>query len=291
LIFVTNNILIVALLIKNMKSKKKKTTSITDWFTQSTIGNTLGCRVIPTMNDLPLFSSSIVNVATPVARQKIPVEKEEASKEHNLMKSSDDELEILKVTPGKKRPPPSPSSKEEVTFIKVTPPKKKDWDPVISLDVKSPPKKKTRKEKEEVVVELDAAIDLSQRNEESMMPGMPLAVIKKQNMLYFTYNPMGYDPNFILPRGYCRHCRSPTNYCAQSVFGENCKRQAEHIIYNIRGGADTMDKDDALQVFEEIYTEAVHNKVMENEILFHDEYDKDEAVLNVYEDLRKRGCF
>ena len=270
-----------------MKPKKKKTACITDWFTQSTIGKTLGHRVIPTTIDPPLFPPPIINIANTVATRESTDQKEEVSKERTSMVSWDDDLEILKVTPGKKRPPPSQSSQEEVTFMKVTPPKKDDLDPITSLDVKPPPKKKTKQTKEVEEEVVDAVVDLSQRYEGSMMPGTPLAVLKKQNMLYFTYNPMGYDPDFMLPRGYCRHCRSPNNYCAQLVFGENCKRQAEHIIYNIRGGSDTMDNDDVLQVYEEIYTEAVHNKAMENEILFHDEYDKDEAVLNVPRCVRR----
>ena len=85
---------------------------------------------------------------------------------------------------------------------------------------------------------------------------------------------MGYDHNYILPLGYCRHCHCPSNYCAQLAFGETCQRQTEHVIYNVRGGTSEMDNVDVLQKFEETYTEVVHNKSMENHILLGYEYDQ-----------------
>ena len=174
---------------KKVKTKAKaKTACITDWFSQSTIGKTLGNRVTQKAiaDTQQVFPPPIINITTSVAKAEPTVEKEPLKKERKSMVSFEDEPKIFKVTPGKKRPPHSQSSQDEVTIVKVTPPKKNDCDHITLLDVKPPPAKKKKKTKvEETEVVVHAVVDLAQRYEGTMMPGTPLAVMKKNKHVIF----------------------------------------------------------------------------------------------------------
>ena len=60
------------------------------------------------------------------------------------------------------------------------------------------------------------------------------------------------------------------------------------MIYKV-GGAESIKEDEAINLFEDMYTEAVHNKTMVNEILLDNEYDSKAAM--VTPSCVKRGSF
>lgn len=113
------------------------------------------------------------------------------------------------------------------------------------------------------------AIDLTGTDELILpLPVPPLAVLKIQNPVFFSYNPYGYPRNTTLPVGCCLSCRCPEAYCAERVFGEMVLKQAEYEVYVIQGMAkiNPHDVDELRTLFETIYTDAVKHKMMWNNI-------------------------
>ena len=92
----------------------------------------------------------------------------------------------------------------------------------------------------------------------------PLSLIRKQNKLYFSYDPRGYktDP---LPDDYCVHCRCPTVYCAEVVFGVMSLNHAETLAYS-PGPHCTGERSDMKELFDRAYTKLVFAKIKFNGI-------------------------
>ena len=95
-------------------------------------------------------------------------------------------------------------------------------------------------------------------------PPAPLSLIRKQNKLYFSYDPRGYktDP---LPIGFCVHCRCPLVYCAEVVFGEMSLNHAETLAYT-PGPHCTEERSDMKELFDRAYTKLVFAKIKFNHI-------------------------
>ena len=91
----------------------------------------------------------------------------------------------------------------------------------------------------------------------------PLNLIRKENHLYFSYDPRGYKTEITLPEGYCQHCRCPDEYCAEIVFGTMSYNRAETMVYT-PGNHDTEDQKQMKQIFDNAYSDCVMDKLRWN---------------------------
>ena len=57
-----------------------------------------------------------------------------------------------------------------------------------------------------------------------------IETIRKENNLYFTYDPRGVENDDDLPKDYCIECRCPTPYCAEKMFGKHLYKYMEILI-------------------------------------------------------------
>ena len=57
-----------------------------------------------------------------------------------------------------------------------------------------------------------------------------IETIRKENHLYFTYDPRGVEFDDELPTDHCLVCRCPTPYCAEKMFGRHLYKYMEIMI-------------------------------------------------------------
>jgi hypothetical protein len=124
-------------------------------------------------------------------------------------------------------------------------------------------KVKKRKEREEESEEIT----------EYHLRGTPICNIKSRYPLFFTYDPRGVEKTKKLPAGHCKDCRCPINYCAEAIFGQMVIDRCEHDIYLRVGIHGYNDDYEIEELFKQIYTDAVKNKMMWNRISFTDGYN------------------
>ena len=90
-----------------------------------------------------------------------------------------------------------------------------------------------------------------------------LESIKRNNKLYFSYDPRGYKTQ-PLPKGYCEYCLCPLEYCAELVFGKMTISNALVRVYAPRTTYNTKEKRNMMEAFDDAYTEAVLCKLRWN---------------------------
>ena len=94
--------------------------------------------------------------------------------------------------------------------------------------------------------------------------------IKRENKLFFTYDPAGVESGEILPDGYCVHCRCPSLYCSNIVLGRDCLHHMEFLLYRCHGSSSIHDTSTLglKETFAEVYTDALNAKRRANAIYF-----------------------
>ena len=92
----------------------------------------------------------------------------------------------------------------------------------------------------------------------------PFSLIKKENKLYFSYDPRGY-PTDPLPDNYCMFCRCPMVYCCEIVFGQMSLDAAETLAYT-PGPHCTEERSDMKELFDRAFTKLVFAKIKFNDI-------------------------
>ena len=118
-----------------------------------------------------------------------------------------------------------------------------------------------------------AYFDLSQEEskEHSLLPGTPFETLKKENELFFTYDPRGSKE---VDDRYCPHCKCPKSYCSETVFGQVVKKQLMFFIDEIGGPKNNdVNGDSTFYNFQKIYSEEVHHKMLTNGIEVPTGYD------------------
>jgi hypothetical protein len=68
-----------------------------------------------------------------------------------------------------------------------------------------------------------------------------IETIRKENRLYFSYDPRGIENDDHLPEDYCLMCRCPNQYCAEKMFGKYLYKLMEKQIS--RMGFEYYDKE------------------------------------------------
>lgn len=122
-----------------------------------------------------------------------------------------------------------------------------------------------------------STVDITMKQEEFDPPLTPsLMTIRNRSLEYYKYNPNGskyYAKEY--PSNYCQKCCCPLQYCCDKVFGPMCIKHAYNIIEKDKTEKD-YDLDDVAVVFKAVYTEAVHAKMLFNDIDFHMNLEKKE---------------
>ena len=92
-----------------------------------------------------------------------------------------------------------------------------------------------------------------------------LTQIKKENDLFFTYNPMGCDVPVNSDLTYCEHCRCPLVYCNNTVFGPMCYRDVERLV--CKNGFEEFEGDREIKLFFRCtYTDLIKSKMLMNNV-------------------------
>jgi hypothetical protein len=92
-----------------------------------------------------------------------------------------------------------------------------------------------------------------------------IETIRKENELYFSYDPRGVDNDHELPTGYCQKCRCPDVYCAEKMFGKYLYLLMEKQISRL--GFEYYEKEkDILWDFSTHYVNLLEMKVCFNNI-------------------------
>ena len=112
-------------------------------------------------------------------------------------------------------------------------------------------------------------IDLCEVKEIDLLPGTPLKDIKTTNSLFYMYDPRGYFDN-PLPKGYCKGCRCPQMYCANTVYGLNSYNRVNHIIDN--KGQHLFLKKDVIELFEKVYATLIEAHTIRNNIEYGEDF-------------------
>ena len=93
-----------------------------------------------------------------------------------------------------------------------------------------------------------------------------LETIEKENKLYFTYDPRGFQGQ-TLPKDYCTDCRCPSQYCSDLVFGKCCYRHVEIMVAK-NGFDDYKKENDILWEYMNHFNDQVHCKMVRNNISY-----------------------
>jgi hypothetical protein len=92
-----------------------------------------------------------------------------------------------------------------------------------------------------------------------------IEMIRKENTLYFSYDPRGVENDDRLPEDYCVKCRCPNQYCAEKMFGKFLSNLMEKQI--ARMGFEYYEKEnDILWDFSTHYVNLLEMKVCFNNI-------------------------
>jgi hypothetical protein len=92
--------------------------------------------------------------------------------------------------------------------------------------------------------------------------------IKKNNELFFTYNPLGCGVPNTSEFLYCEHCRCPLIYCNDVVFGPMCYRDVERLICK-NGLQNEQDEREVKLFFRSVYHDLVKAKMLMNNSPLH----------------------
>lgn len=103
-----------------------------------------------------------------------------------------------------------------------------------------------------------------------------MADIRKNNELFFTYDPRGIWSDRDKP-DYCSECGCPKNYCANTVFGKECMIRSEYILIGKKKC--NVDKMDVLSTLSHVYSDAVQAKARTNMIVDIFEHECYESLL------------
>ena len=130
---------------------------------------------------------------------------------------------------------------------------------------------------EEMIVSLKNARKVRQASHQLIsddnLHGTPVYMIKNQYPMFYSYDPRGVPKTDKLPQGYCRSCRCPLNYCSETILGPMVTKRCDYEIYKRVGIQAFDDGWDIEQVYRKAYTDAVHGKMMWNNIYFPMSYD------------------
>ena len=137
------------------------------------------------------------------------------------------------------------------------------------------------KKEKDVSINLYAAsvCDYTMKQEVFDLPITPsLMTIKNRSLEYYKYDPNG-SKYFAAeyPDNYCHKCLCPIAYCCDKVFGPMCIKHVQTIIERDKLDKD-YDLDDIAVVFKGVYTEAVHAKMLFNEIYFIVDLEKKKVI-------------
>lgn len=98
--------------------------------------------------------------------------------------------------------------------------------------------------------------------------------MKNDNQLFYTYDPRGV-PEEEVTDAHCKHCRCPTMYCAEKVFGDFAYKHVEMMVSK-RGFEEYEKECDICWEFMESYVTHIHSKMVWNGIsLSNVDFDKD----------------
>jgi len=107
-------------------------------------------------------------------------------------------------------------------------------------------------------------IDLTGSTGKPELPGPVLSLLKEQNNVYWTYDPLGIPKEEDLDWAYyCRECRCPFHYCAQHMFGKVVTEQVEYLLKE-KNEPDDITYDWLKVTFYKVYWDLVHHKKMMN---------------------------
>lgn len=134
-------------------------------------------------------------------------------------------------------------------------------------------KKEKKKTEEKVIIDMSG-------DDDNFDFGTPFDVLKKQNLLYFSYDPRGLTLRKKLPDSYCKGCRCPENYCADDILGSMSSDHALTML-NERGSLSDLDAGDFKACFKLAYSEAVENKMRWNSVKFDCTHSSSISIISV----------
>ena len=144
-------------------------------------------------------------------------------------------------------------------------PRKKRNEPVV----------KRRKKKNKVTTTIDLThIDSGDDSDNEGLGGAPYHIIRKENKLFYSYDPRGIEGDEELPPVYCQSCRCPRQYCANRVLGRMSAEDVGFLLYrNSHDNLPDSSRGGLKDEFAMAYKRAVHSKMRENRIPFPFGYD------------------
>ena len=117
-------------------------------------------------------------------------------------------------------------------------------------------------------------VDMTMIDEQWDLPGTPsYRKIKNMNQLFFQYNPNGfrlelYDHYDSMPTDYCKKCRCPHEYCAETVFGLMCTTYTKHELQLKVNRKIELSMENVRAMFRKNYSELVYSKMVQNEVIW-----------------------
>lgn len=96
---------------------------------------------------------------------------------------------------------------------------------------------------------------------------IPLSLIKRDNKVFYSYDPRGVPYEDYLPLNYCNDCRCPKPYCANIMFTDMVYNHVMHLV--LKNGSESYEDTDSIcEEVSDVYTNLIHSKMMWNNIPF-----------------------